>query len=340
MERIINQGIYISVTALFLLLIYLLAPILTPFLLGALIAYLADPLVRYLDRKKIPHILSVTSVFLMLLFIFICLILMLTPLIHTQIRALMNVIPESVTWAQNTLMPRLQEYVNITNLKTNLAANIPKTEIFTVVVQSSYTVVQWIVYLVLTPIVTFYFLRDWDTILDHVKNLLPKSIKPTVLRLAKQCDEVLGAFFRGQLIVMLCLCAIYGIGLTIVGLQVGLMIGVIGGLLSIVPYLGSSFVLVASILTSLVEFGTWESLIGVITVFLIGQALEGYILTPNLVGNRIGLHPVAVIFAIMAGGSLFGFFGVLLALPVAAVIMVLIRDLNGRYHNSKFYNRT
>lgn len=339
MERIVNQGIYIFFAALLILLMYLLAPILTPFLLGALIAYLADPLVRRLDRAKFPHVLSVTLVFSLLLLIFMGLILTLTPLIQKQVVEFIDVLPSIISWLQNTLLPRLSEYINLSTLKTTVSATLSKTSwLFDTVVQSSYTLIEWIVYLVLTPVVTFYLLRDWDIILAKIKNLIPKSIKPSVIKLAKECDEVLGAFFRGQLIVMLCLCVIYGVGLTIVGLQVGLTIGIIGGLLSIVPYLGSTFVVVVASLTALVQFGTWESLIGVGVVFLIGQALEGYVLTPNLVGNRIGLHPVAVIFAVMAGGSLFGFFGVLLALPVAAVIMVLIRHANEHYHASKFYN--
>jgi predicted PurR-regulated permease PerM len=185
--------------------------------------------------------------------------------------------------------------------------------------------------IILTPIVFFYLLRDWDKVCNLIKGLLPASIRPTALKLAKQCDAVLGEFFRGQLLIMVSLMFIYGIGLTIVGLDVGLMIGIIGGLLSIVPYLGSTFVAVTSATAALIQFGNWHALIGVLIVFLVGQTLEGYVLTPYLVGQRIGLHPVVVIFAILAFGSLFGFFGVLLALPVSAIIKVLLHHFRKSY---------
>jgi predicted PurR-regulated permease PerM len=216
--------------------------------------------------------------------------------------------------------------VNIDELKTSLSSIVPKTAwVFSTVIRSGSTLIDFILNVVLTPVVTFYLLRDWQKLLNNIKAILPTSIRPTTLQLAQGCDEVLSAFFRGQLLVMLSLCIIYGVGLSLIGLKVGLVIGVIGGFLSIVPYLGSTFVVVAATLTSLVQFGDAHNLIWVFVVFLIGQSIEGYVLTPYLVGERIGLHPVAVIFAVMAGGTLFGFFGILVALPTAAVIMVLLR---------------
>jgi predicted PurR-regulated permease PerM len=149
-----------------------------------------------------------------------------------------------------------------------------------------------------------------------------------------ECDEVLSAFFRGQLLVMLSVFIIYGFGLTLVGLKVGFIIGLIGGLFSIVPYLGSIFVVTSSTLYALVQFGTLSSLLGVWSVYLIGQTLESWVLTPYFVGHRIGLHPVVIIFAIMAGGALFGFFGILVALPAAALIKVLLRFFKQQYHAS------
>lgn len=338
MRQFINQTVFVFFFALSLLLLYLLAPILTPFLLGALLAYLMNPLVKRLQKAGVSHLLSVIIIFTLLICLFLLLILMLFPLIEQQITSLIDSAPQIMNWTQEAIMPWLTEFVNVSTLKSTISTAIPKTGWVSTVVASSYTIIEWFVNLILTPIVTFYLLRDWDKILDSIKDLLPLSIRPTVIQIAKQCDEVLGAFFRGQLLVMLSLCFIYGIGLSLVGLKVGLIIGVIGGLLSIVPYLGSTFVLVTACITGLVQFGDWHELLWIIGVFLIGQALEGYVLTPNLVGNRIGLHPVAVIFAIMAGGSLFGFFGVLLALPMAAVIMVLLHFVSKRYHASNFYN--
>ncbi|TAK77861.1 MAG: AI-2E family transporter [Gammaproteobacteria bacterium] len=338
MRQLTNQALFIFFLALFILLVHLLASILTPFLLGALLAYLADPLVKRLDRWGVPHTGSVISIFVALFMLFLLLIFLLFPLIQQQINTLIDVIPQAVTWLQETALPWIKEYVNVETLKATLSASISKTGlIYHAVITSGYTMVEWLVNLVLTPVVMFYLLRDWDQVLQGINSLLPRSIEPTVVKLAKECDAVLGEFFRGQLLVMLAMCVIYSLGLTMVGLQIGVVLGVIGGLLSIVPYLGSIFIVVSASITALVQYGTWQSLLWVWGVYLIGQGIEGYVLTPYLVGERIGLHPVAVIFAIMAGGALFGFFGVLIALPTAAVIMVLVRFANQRYQLSRFY---
>lgn len=326
MKEYLNQATLIFLTILGITLLYLLAPILTPFLLGALLAYLVDPLVKRLERWHIPHLVSVVFIFFMLFLGVILIISFLYPLVIKQIEVLIAMIPEIIEWTKHVGTPWLMQYIDIDTLKSSIPATLTKSGwLLSSFVRSSFAAIQSIIAIVLTPVVTFYLLRDWDKVIKGIKSLLPKKIAPTVIHLAHDCDEVLGAFIRGQLLVMLCLALIYGFGLTIAGLKLGLMIGLIGGLLSIVPYLGSTFVLVASTIAALVQFGAHESVIGVWIVFIIGQVIEGYILTPYLVGKRIGLHPVAVIFAIMAGGTLFGFFGVLLALPIAAVLMATFR---------------
>ncbi len=323
MQQISNQAILIFFIALGILLVYLLAPILTPFLLGALLAYLCDPLVKRLEKKGIPHLLSVVIVFSLLITVVLLIVLTLIPLVRTQIVMLIDVVPQIVVWIQDNIMPWLREMMNPATIKTAMSSALTKADtVVTTVVASGYMVAEWIVNLILTPVVTFYLLRDWDKVCLNCASIWPKFARPTLDYLIKQSDEVLSAFFRGQLLVMTSLCIIYGIGLTMTGLKVGLMIGLIGGLLSIVPYLGSFFVVIASTITGLVQFHDWHNLLWIWLVFLIGQAIESYILTPYLVGERIGLHPVVVIFAILAGGALFGFFGVLLALPVAAVLKV------------------
>lgn len=332
MQRFSNQTLFVFFTALTLLLIYLLTPILTPFLLGALIAYLADPLVRRLEKWGLPHLLSVILVFMLLICIFLSFILILTPLIQNQISTLIEETPNILSWMQETMIPWLKTKINIATLKTTLSSALPKADsIFNTLLQSSFTIIDWLINLVLTPIVTFYLLRDWDSLCHGIANLLPKSNKKVIVDLAHECDQVLSAFFRGQLLVMIALCFIYGIGLTLIGLQVGPIIGVLGGLLSIVPFLGSVFVVVASSITALVQFHTWQPLLWVFAVYLVGQITESYVLTPHFVGSRIGLHPVAVIFSVMAGGALFGFFGILVALPAAALIKVLLRFIHQRY---------
>lgn len=306
-----------------------------PFLFAALLAYLMQPLVKRLERhpKFFSHIGSVILVFSGVFGIFILFLLMLFPLIQFQVELLINVIPQILTWAQDAFLPWLKEMVNVATIKATLAKVLPMpSQVFSTVVRSGYAIVEWLINIVLVPVVTFYFLRDWDKLTNIFKRVLPVSIKPTVLELLKEFDAVLSKFFRGQLLVMIALGLIYGLGLTAVGLQLGLVIGFIGGLLSIVPYLGSMFVVVASTIAVFVQAGYDSMLYYVWGVFVVGQLIESYILTPSLVGNKIGLHPVAVIFSIMAGGALFGFFGVLVALPAAALIKVLIRYMSKRYH--------
>jgi predicted PurR-regulated permease PerM len=185
--------------------------------------------------------------------------------------------------------------------------------------------------LFLIPILTFYLLRDWDAVMAHLGALLPDSQRDTIVELAHETDEVLGAFLRGQLLVMFALAVIYSLGLTAVGLKFALAIGVVSGLVSFVPYLGFVFGVALASLTVALEPNPLWPLVGVVATFTIAQMLEGTILTPKLVGDRIGLHPVIVIFAIAAGGQLFGFFGILLALPAAAVLSVLVRFAYHRY---------
>jgi len=188
-----------------------------------------------------------------------------------------------------------------------------------------------VISLFLIPILTFYMLRDWDSILNHVGALVPAAQRDTIFRLARETDDILGAFLRGQVLVMLALGIIYSIGLSLVGIKFALAIGVVAGLVSFVPYLGFVIGIGLASLTVAMEPEPLWMLVGVIATFSIGQMIEGSLLTPKLVGDRIGLHPVIVIFAVIAGGQLFGFFGILLALPAAAVLSVLVRFAYNQY---------
>ena len=196
----------------------------------------------------------------------------------------------------------------------------------------------WMMNLVLIPVVTFYLLRDWDLLVKGIGELLPRNIESTVKQLAKEINEVLGAFIRGQMMVMFALGVIYTAGLWLLGLDLAFIIGMAAGLLSIVPYLGTMAGLVAAALAAVFQFQDLFHVVMVLLVFTFGQTLEGMVLTPRLVGDRIGLHPVAVIFAILAGGQLFGFLGILLALPVTAALNVLVRHLRDEYTKSTLYH--
>jgi predicted PurR-regulated permease PerM len=203
--------------------------------------------------------------------------------------------------------------------------------------QSGLAMLSAVANLVLIPVVTFYLLRDWDVLVEKFGSLIPRYYFGTVSNLAKQCHETIGAFFRGQLLVMGALSVIYAIGLMLIGLDLGLLIGLLAGIASIVPYLGAIVGIGAGLFAAFFQFGDITHLVLVVVVFSVGQTLEGTVLTPKLVGDRIGLHPVAVIFAVLAGGQLFGFVGILLALPAAAVIMVLLRQVHQNYRGSTLY---
>jgi predicted PurR-regulated permease PerM len=203
--------------------------------------------------------------------------------------------------------------------------------------RSGFALLGWLANIVLLPVLSFFFLRDWDLIVGRIGLLVPRDHFDTVRRLALESNEVLGGFLRGQMLVMLILGLLYALGLWLVGLDLGILIGLLAGLLTFVPYLGPAFIVLFGGIAALVQFGDWQHLAGVGVVFAVGQLVESFVLTPMLVGDRIGLHPMAVIFAVMAGGTLFGFLGMLLALPVAAVANVLLRYTQERYRQSRLY---
>ncbi|WP_455204523.1 AI-2E family transporter [Kaarinaea lacus] len=332
------------------LLVYFLAPVLSPFLTAALLAYLGDPVVDRLEERRLPRTIAVVIVFITILAVLLALPFVLLPLIENQISALIEKLPRYIDWLQQTLVPFLANTLGLDKAALDmsmlkhavvenwrqmggLAAMVVKT-----VSQSGLAIVAWVANLVLVPVVTFYLLRDWDIVVDKIHRLLPRKNEATISLLARESDEVLGAFLRGQLLVMVCLGSVYSIGLWIVGLDLALLIGMIAGLVSFVPYLGFIVGIVLAGVATIMQFQDAFYLLPVLAVFGVGQALEGMVLTPLLVGDKIGLHPVAVIFAVMAGGQLFGFVGILLALPVAAVVMVLLRHAVQRYTTSTLYD--
>lgn len=330
-------------------LIYLLSPILTPFLISALFAYIGDPLVDRLEAYKFPRTLAVITVFFVIFVFVIALPIFLVPLLEQQISALLAKIPSYIDFLQKHVIPGIAQFLGINSENFDLGAIKQTvgqhwqqagglaTTFVTSITRSGLVMLAWLVNLVLIPVVTFYLLRDWDILVARLRVLLPRRIEPIIVELAQNSDEVLGAFLRGQLLVMLALGTIYSIGLWIIGLDLGLLIGMIAGLVSFVPYLGFIVGILLAGIAAFMQYHEFMPLIWVAAVFGVGQVLEGTILTPLLVGEKIGLHPVAVIFAVLAGGQLFGFFGILLALPVAAVVMVLLRYAHQRYINSQIY---
>lgn len=337
----------VAVLALLLImgLLAALRPILTPFLTAALLAYLGDPLADRLERRM-PRTAAVALVFLGLILMLGLLVLIIVPQVAQQVMQMSHKWPQAVEWVQHNLLPRFTAWTGMTvdleTLKAALAQHWAQAGAMTADVVgwlfgSGMSAVAWLANLVVIPVVTFYLLRDWDALIAWVRDLLPRSVEPTVSRLAREADEVLGAFLRGQLSVMLALGTVYTLGLWLAGLEQALLFGMLAGLVSFVPYLGVIVGGLGAGLAMLIQTQELMSLLPVLAVFAVGQLLEGFVFTPWLVGDRVGLHPVAVIFAIMAGGQLFGFTGVLLALPVAAVLAVLIRHVHERYKASSLY---
>jgi predicted PurR-regulated permease PerM len=339
----------LAIAAVIIFVIWLLAPVLMPFAVAAMLAYLGDPLADRLQRLGMGRTWAVSIVFTVIAVIFIGTLLLLVPLIQHQFENLAENLPRYVEWAKSTALPWVQQRLHldadvfdsdkvIATIKEHIGSvsSVLATAVAKVS-QSGMGVVMWLTNLVLIPVVAFYLLRDWDTMIAHIQRLLPRSIEPTVVRLSRESDQVLGAFVRGQLLVMLALGVFYGLGLTLCGISIGPLIGMVAGLLSFVPYLGFMIGFVAALIAALVQYGDWTHVILVGVVFTIGQLLEGYVLVPRLVGGKIGLHPVAVIFAVLAGGHLFGFLGVLLALPAASVVVVLMRYVFARYRESDLY---
>lgn len=331
-------------------LLWLLGPVLTPFVISALLAWLGNPLVLRLERAGRSRTTGVVLVFTLMILILLLALLVLVPLLENQLAQFVDWLPRLADWIAHQAVPWLEA-----KLRMSLAGYLDPTYLIGLVKthwqqaggiaatvigglsKSGLAVLGWIANILLIPVVTFYFLRDWPVMLERLHSLLPRTIEATVVRLARESDEVLGGFLRGQLSVMLALGSIYAVGLWLTGLDLGLLIGMIAGLVSFVPYLGAAFGLGAAVIATLVQHGDLMHLALVLGVFAIGQTAESFFLTPWLVGDRIGMHPVAVIFAIMAGGQLFGFLGVLLALPVTAVVMVLLRYGHERYRQSALY---
>jgi len=339
----------LTVSLILVAVLVLLAPILSPFLVGALLAYLFDPIADRLEERGLSRTWAVVVVFLALTALLGLVLLLLIPQLGHQIQIMVSRVPDVIMLFEQRLIPALQEYLGL-DLETfnlglfrqvmaehwqqtgNIMAQLVKG-----VTSSGLAMAAWLANLVLVPVVAFYMLRDWDLMMAKISRLLPRNLEPKVTLWATECDEVLGAFIKGQLLVMCALGAIYATGLWLVGLELALLIGMLAGLASIVPYMGFIVGIGVASVAAYMQFQDPVMLAWVAAVFGVGQALEGMVLTPLLVGDRIGLHPVAVIFAIMAGGQLFGFVGILLALPVAAVVMVLLRHLHEGYKSSHLY---
>lgn len=334
--------------AAFLFLLYVLSSVLTPFVAGLAVAYFLDPL-----ADRLEHLLksrsAATAVILLVFFAIVgALGMALFPLLQAQITGLVTRIPDAVEAAHGLLDPLVAQIERemgveeLQKLKDNAGAFAGEAVSWLIGVLKSLFLggkafVNTLSLLFIMPVVAFFLLRDWDVLVAKVDSLLPRKSAHTIREQFRDIDATIAGFVRGQATVCLALGAIYATGLTLVGLEFGLLIGLGTGLMAFVPYVGMLIGLLVAGSVALVQFSDPFSFLMVAAVFGVGQTIDAAFLTPNLVGGRVGLHPVWIIFALMAGGALFGFTGVLLAVPAASVIGVLVRFGIGRYRNSALF---
>lgn len=330
--------------------LYLLGPILSPFVAAAILAYICNPLVTRLCAWKLSRTVAVMLVMLGLLLAFVTLLLIMLPLLQKEIALLTVRAPEWLDTARARLLPLLHQWFGLSldwdmqAMKKLLLdhwqnASGVAAKVLPWLGNGGGIVLDILLNLTLIPVVMFYLLRDWNILIQRIDYMIPRHWHAKVAEIACEVDGVLAEFLRGQMSVMLLMSIFYVAALWLVGLEFALPIGLLAGLFVFIPYVGMLMGLSLATLAAAMQFTAWGDVMLVWAVFGTGQLLEGMVVTPWLVGERIGLHPLAVILALLAFGQLFGFFGVLLALPMAAILLVVLRHSRERYLNSAMYNK-
>lgn len=329
--------------------LYLLGGVLTPFVAGMAVAYLLDPVVDGLERRRLSRTMATSLVTLAFCLVVALVLVLLLPVLAGQLVEFAKRLPSYLELIRTKVPPlidllrdRLPEGLieRLQSAAVDYAAPAANwlTKVVVGVIGGGMILVDLISLIVIMPIVAFYLLRDWDRLVARIDALLPRRHADTIREQARAVDTTLSGFLRGQSMVCLLQGMIYGVGLSLVGLDFGLVVGLFTGFIAFIPYAGMALGMSVAVALALIQFGTWQAVGWVMVVFAIGQFIESYLLTPRLVGDRVGLHPIWVIFALMAGGALFGFVGVLLAVPAAAVIGVGVRFALARYLASPFYH--
>jgi predicted PurR-regulated permease PerM len=325
-----------------------LGSVLTPFLIGAILAYLGTPAVNRAERRGVPRSLSTLLVILFIAILLAALFLVLIPLVQGEVVSITRRLPDLFAQFTDRVAPFLQDKFGITvaldfdSIRAFISDNAQEARdlsmrLLSGVKTGGAIVLSLLVNLALIPVVMFYLLRDWNMILDRLDDLLPRRWGPKVRSVAREVDGVLAEFLHGQLLVMLALAAYYSVALSIARLDHAVAIGILTGVLVFIPYVGFGLGFLLGLTAAILEFHGWPGFFAVLAVYAVGQLLESYVLVPFLVGDRIGLHPLAVIFALLAFGELFGFAGVLMALPVSAMMLVGLRHLRRAYVDSPVY---
>ncbi|MFO1219768.1 MAG: AI-2E family transporter [Burkholderiaceae bacterium] len=339
---------WFGIAALAALLLWLLAPVLTPFVVGAVLAYALQPMVERLVSMRVPRLLAVLVVEVAALLLLLSLALLIVPVLAKELPLLKAQVPALLERLNQSVTPWLAQFgiqfaFDVASLKAWLTklldANLDEwlgAALASARIGGS-ALLSFVGNLVLIPVVLFYLLADWAPLVERMQALIPPRLRGNVLGFMADCDAVLGQYLRGQLLVMLVLAVYYAGALAVVGFDLALPLGVFTGLAVAVPYVGYGLGLTLSLLAALLQFASVKGVLLVAVVYGVGQLLEGFVLTPRLVGERIGLNPLAVIFALLAFGTLFGFVGVLVALPASAVGLVALRRAREAYLASRLY---
>ena len=336
--------------ALTLAVLISLREILMPFAMGALIAYLGDPLVDRLEDRGFSRTNGVTLVFGFFLGLLVLILAVVAPIVIKQLSQIAAAIPDAYRWVSSVAVPKVQALLSLTPInlpdidwRTSLTdhwSSVGKMTggVVQQVTTSSLSVLTGLLSVALVPVVAFYLMRDWDLMMAGIMKLVPRAMVNGVTSAISEAHAVLEAFLRGQLVVMGAQAVIYSVGLWLVGLNYAFVLGLVAGTASIIPYAGAVIGVGSALIVAYLQFGLDLWALGLVgSVFIFGQLIESFALTPMLIGDRIGLHPVAVIFALMAGGQLAGFTGILIALPVAAVLLVFCRRLVSVYLTTETY---
>lgn len=348
MDQRLQTALWIALGLALIGLIALLSPILTPFLLAGILAYVCNPLVDRLQGLGLPRLAAVLAVMLLLVGILVGLTLIVVPLLVDEASVLAERLPDALALANERLTPWLRETFGIrlrldpASLRKLAADNVGSLQglaqhLYESLKIGGVALFGLLVNLMLAPVVMFYLLLDWHRLLASIDSAIPRNWHDKATTMVREVDVVLSQFLRGQVLVMLTLAAYYSLALWIADLPSALAIGLLTGLLVFIPYIGFATGFLLALLVAALQFAGLGPIVAVLAIYGIGQLLESFLLTPYLVGERIGLHPLAVIFALMAFGQLFGFFGVLLALPASAALLVALRELRKLYLASRFY---